>query len=121
MWITKDGSALKQIDVTMGKQANINFVEKIKIQQELAPTVEGAWLPIKNRVLVDVSELTSNSAGMLAKFYTSNKNFVINKPHEPSFYKLPIIMAEDARLNEEDAFWDSFASRTTNCNGKERL
>lgn len=107
MWITKKEYALKQIDVTMGKQANINFVEKIKIQQELEPAEGGAWLPIKNRVLVDVGELTSTSAGMLAKFYTSNKNFVINKPHPTSFYQQPIIMAEDARINEGDQFWDS--------------
>lgn len=108
IWITKDGFALKQIDATMGKQANINFVEKIKIQQELAPAGPGQpWLPVKNRVLVDVGELTNNSAGMLAKFYTSNKNFVVNQPHDPSFYRQPIIMAEDARISEADVVWDS--------------
>jgi hypothetical protein len=106
IWITKEGSALKQIDATVGKQANLNFIEKIKIQQELAPTEEGAWLAVKNRVLIDVSELTNASAGMLAKFYTSNKNVVVNKPHEPSFYDHPIKMAEDARLNEEEEYWD---------------
>ena len=107
MWITQKGYALKQIDATMGKTANINFVEKIKIQQELEPAEGGAWLPVKNRVLVDIGELTNYSAGMLAKFYTSNKNFVVNKPYDPSFYKTPIIMAEDARLNEDDKHWDS--------------
>ena len=107
MWITKNEFALKQIDVSIGKQANLNFIEKIKIQQELEPTVEGAWLPVKNRVLVDVSEVTGTSAGMLAKFYTSNKNFTINKPHPPSFYEIPIVMAEDARVNEQEEAWDS--------------
>ena len=107
MWITKNEFALKQIDVSIGKQANLNFIEKIKIQQELEPTVEGAWLPVKNRVLVDVSEVTGTSASMLAKFYTSNKNFTINKPHPPSFYEIPIVMAEDARVNEEEEAWDS--------------
>ncbi len=107
MWITKSEYALKQIDVGIGKQANLNFIEKIKIQQELEPTQEGAWLPVKNRVLIDVSEVTGTSAGMLAKFYTSNKNFIINKPHPPSFYEVPIIMAEDARINEEENSWDS--------------
>jgi hypothetical protein len=107
MWITKKEFALKQIDVGIGKQANLNFIEKIKIQQELEPTVEGAWLPVKNRVLVDVSEVTGKSAGMLAKFYTSNKNFIINKPRPTSFYEIPIVMAEDARVNEEESAWDS--------------
>lgn len=107
MWITKKEYALKQIDVTIGKQANLNFIEKIKIQQELEPTEDDAWLPVKNRVLIDVSEVTGTSAGMLAKFYTSNKNFVINQPHPPSFYARPIVMAEDARMAEEDTSWDS--------------
>ncbi len=107
IWITKEGSALKQIDVTVNKQANLNFVEKIKVQQELEPTSEGAWLPVKTRVLIDVSELTNTSAGMLAKFYTSNKNFVVNKPREPVFYQHPIVMAEDARLNEHEEHWDT--------------
>ncbi len=35
MWITKEGYALKQIDVSIGKGANLNFIEKIRIQQEL--------------------------------------------------------------------------------------
>lgn len=107
IWITKEGYALKQIDVTVNKQANLNFVEKIKIQQELEPTSEGAWLPIKNRVLIDVGELTNTSAGMLAKFYTSNKNLVVNKPYEPVFYQHPIVMEEDARLHEEEDYWDT--------------
>lgn len=107
IWVTKKDYALKQIDVTVGKDANLNFVEKIKIQQELAPTSEGSWLPVKNRVLIDISELSNNSAGMLAKFYTSNKNFVVNKAHDVSFYNSPIKMAEDARLNEDENYWDS--------------
>ncbi len=102
VWITKADYALKQIDVTVGRQANLNFIEKIKIQQELAPVGNGAWLPIKNRVLIDVSEITNNSAGMLAKFLSSNKNFAINRPYEPAFYKNPIVRAEDARLDESE-------------------
>lgn len=107
IWITKNEYALKQIDAAVGKQANLNFVEKIRIQQELAATDEGAWVPVKNRVLVDVSELTKFSAGMLAKFYTSNKNIVVNKPYDPSFYERPIVMEEDARQYEQEEYWDT--------------
>jgi hypothetical protein len=107
IWITKAEWALRQIDAAVGKQANLNFIEKIKIQQELELTNDGAWIPVKNRVLIDVSELTNFSAGMLAKFYTSNKNIVVNKPHDPSFYEQPIVMAEDARLNETEEYWDT--------------
>ena len=107
IWITKDNWALKQIDATVGKRANLNFVEKIRIQQELEPTSHGPWIPVKNRVLIDVSELTGSSAGMLAKFYTSNKNIVVNQPKLPSFYEREIMMAEDARQFEDEEYWDT--------------
>ena len=107
MWITKNDYALKRIDATMGKQANINFIEKLKIQQELDKTTDGAWLPVKNRVLIDVGEITKASAGMLAKFYTSNKNIVVNKPYEVGFYERPIQVSEDARMFQDEKYWDT--------------
>lgn len=106
IWITKQEYALKQIDVTVGKQANLNFIEKIKIQQELVKTELGAWIPIKNRVLIDVGEISKNSAGMLAKFYTSNKNIKVNSPYPTEFYERPIEVAEDAQLNQSEEYWD---------------
>ncbi|HEX8038487.1 MAG TPA: DUF5686 family protein, partial [Chryseosolibacter sp.] len=107
IWITKNEWALKQIDVSVGKQANLNFIEKIRIQQELAPTPGGAWIPVKNRVLIDISELSNSSAGMLAKFYTSNKNVIVNEPRDPSFYDREIRMEEDARQFEKEEYWDT--------------
>lgn len=107
VWITKNEWALKQIDALVGKQANLNFIEKIRIQQELEPTLEGAWVPVKNRVLIDISELNKGSAGMLAKFYTSNKNIVVNQPRAPSFYEKEIEMEEDARQFEKEEYWDT--------------
>lgn len=107
IWITKNEYAIKQIDVTVGKQANLNFIEKIKIQQELEPTGEGPWFPVRTRVLIDVSELSNNTAGLLAKFYISNKDIVLNKPRETSFFTRAIVTDEGAYLNKEENFWDS--------------
>lgn len=107
IWIAKDTWALKQVDATVGTLANLNFIEKIRIQQELEPSVEGAWIPVKNRVLIDVGELSKSSAGMLAKFYTSNKNIVVNKPKHPSFYEREIMMAENVREFENEEYWDT--------------
>jgi hypothetical protein len=107
IWITKGEYALKQIDVTMGKEANLNFIEKIKIQQELEPTGEGPWFPSKNRILVDISELTPNTAGLLAKFYTSNRKLIINQPRETTFFTRAIVTDEKAFINKEEDYWDS--------------
>jgi len=106
MWITKDGYALKQMDATVASTANLNYVEKIKIQQELEPTEAGPWIPIKNRVLLDIGEITKNMAGILAKFYTSNKNVKVNDPKDQSFYVRPIEVSETVNINSDDDYWN---------------
>jgi len=107
MWITKNGFAIKRIDVTVGESANINFIEKIKIQQEMIQVDGGFWLPLKNRILIDLQELSKNSSGMLAKFYTSNKNFEINKVRENKFYLNAIETEETARMFNDEKYWDT--------------
>ncbi|MBX2966461.1 MAG: carboxypeptidase-like regulatory domain-containing protein [Cyclobacteriaceae bacterium] len=102
MWITKSEYAVKQIEVTVGKEANLNFIEKIKIQQELTKTDGGAWIPVKNRVLIDAGEVHDQWAGLLAKFYTSNRNIVVNEPKPPKFYEKQILLDEGYILNMHD-------------------
>ena len=115
MWITDDSTfALKRIDVTVPKTANLNFIEKIKIQQDLKriedgknredKTKETAWIPVKTRILVDVGQINDQWAGMLLKSYSSAENIVINKPKDLKFYKDAIVVDEEAN-NSTDKFW----------------
>lgn len=107
MFITKDGYALKQIDATIGSSANINFIDKIRIQHTYEKIQDQAWLPVKSRVLISVGQLTANTTGMLAKFYMSHKNFVLNQPKPIKFYDQNIALNEDANLEEDDKVWDT--------------
>jgi hypothetical protein len=107
MFITKDGYALKQIDASIGSTANINFIDKIRIQHTYEKIQDQAWLPVKSRVLISVGQLTANTTGMLAKFYMSHKNFVLNQPKQVKFYDQNIVLNEDAKLEEDDKVWDS--------------
>ncbi|WP_202246039.1 DUF5686 and carboxypeptidase-like regulatory domain-containing protein [Fulvivirga sediminis] len=106
MWITKKDYALKQMDATVTQTANLNYIEKIKIQQELAPTKAGPWIPVKNRVLLDIGEVTENMAGVLAKFYTSNRNIMVDDPKDQTFYAQPIKIEEDFNINNGNDFWN---------------
>lgn len=104
MWITKEEYALKQIEVTVSPSSNINFIEKLKIQQDLQKTTAGPWLPTKTRVVIDVIQVTKNTAGLLAKFYVSNKGFVVNQPKEDDFYLNSISMDPMVR-QADDLYW----------------
>lgn len=104
MWIDTTSFALVQIDAVVDKGANLNFIERIKISQELEQTSNGVWLPARTRFLIDLEEVSKGSAGMLLKMYISNKDFVVNKPHEVSFYDVPSEVALDATQPNAE-FW----------------
>lgn len=105
MWIDTTSFAISQIDVTVSKDANLNFIEKLKISQEFEPVDStNAWLPTSTRFLIDISEMTANSAGLLAKIYTHNRNFVVNKPQAVEFYDIPL-ETQYQESEKSDEFW----------------
>lgn len=104
IWIDSKSYALVQTDLTMTNASNINYIEKFKIQQELKPTSGGPWLPAKTRILIDVNEISKNSAGMLVKFYTSNRNFVVNQARPIKFFDTGIELDERYQ-DSDDAYW----------------
>ncbi|MFN5549642.1 MAG: DUF5686 family protein [Bacteroidota bacterium] len=107
MFITKGDYAIKQIDASIGATANINFIDKIRIQHTYEKIADTAWLPVKARVLISVGQLTENTTGLLAKFYMSHKNHVLNQPKPTKFFDQNVVLNEDAKLEEDDQVWDS--------------
>jgi hypothetical protein len=108
MWIADSTFAIKRIQVELAPSANINFVERFKIQQEMMQTVEGPWLPEKTRLIFDLSQVTENTSGLIAQMYRSNKNVVINQPKPPSFFDIQVEREEDAEDKAKDsAYWEA--------------
>lgn len=103
IWIDKMSWAIAQIDATITKDANLNFVERIKIQQEFEP-VGKVWFPVKNRILVDVNELTKNSAGLLLKFTNYNQDIIADKIKDAKFFDNGIEILSDFKENN-DSYW----------------
>jgi hypothetical protein len=106
LWVNATTYAIRQLDFTIPKEANLNYIEKVKIKQELQPTLEGPSVVTKTRLLIDIAEMNNSSAGMLAKIYVSNKDFQITQPKENEFYKEHYIRDEDA-INQETGYWES--------------
>ncbi|SKB93743.1 DUF5686 and carboxypeptidase-like regulatory domain-containing protein [Dyadobacter psychrophilus] len=104
-WVDGDTYALTQMDVSVGKRANLNFIEKIKIQQSYEFFEEqNEWVTSKTRVLIDVDEPTKQTAGMLLKFYSANSKYKINNPRDPKFYDTAIELKEDY-MQHDSTYW----------------
>lgn len=105
MWIEHDTYKLYQIKAAIAPTANLNFIDKITVQQQMLPVGnEKPWLPGKTRILVEFEQLTANTSGLLAKFYTSNSGLVMNKIYPADFFKENITIADGAQRKDEK-FW----------------
>jgi len=104
MWITHDEYALKRIDLKIGKEANLNFIEKVSITQEYVQVIDsGAWLANKTRVILDVEEI-GNNPGLLAKSYLNCTEFVVNNIKPLAFFNTKIVLDENA-LDKDPTYW----------------
>jgi len=104
VWITDTTFAIKQLDLGITPEINVNWIDHARIQQVLSPTEAGPWVPSQTRTLVDYTTLTDKFVSMVVKTYNSNLNFIVNKPKENEFYKSRIQYAENA-LTQDTAWW----------------
>lgn len=104
IWITDTSFAVKQINLDVSKTANLNFIEKMQIQQELALIDGGIWFPVKTRSVVDFRDVSNNTVGLIGKFYVSYKDVKINQAKDAQFYQQNMVVAEGA-LRMDNDFW----------------
>jgi len=106
IWINKETYALKQVDLTIPQEVNLNFIERIKIQQELVPTSAGPLIPSKSRVQIKIGQVTPKTAGFLAKFYTSADSIKVGDPKPTSFFNQAVTLSPDYNMAGEE-FWSA--------------
>ena len=106
IWIETNSYALKRLSLEITDEANLNFVEKLKIQQEFEEVEPTYWLPSKTRVLIDIAELTNNTVGMIGLYYNSTKNTKINEVHELPFYEEKIGVTDNS-FDRSKEYWDT--------------
>lgn len=106
IWVAQGNYALYRIKATIEPAADLNFINKIAIQQQMEGHItDRPWLPVKTRILVEVDQLSKNSSGLLAKFYTVNKNIAVNKSYPDDFFKQGFAILPDAG-KPDDHYWD---------------
>ncbi|WP_223652465.1 DUF5686 and carboxypeptidase-like regulatory domain-containing protein [Hymenobacter psoromatis] len=90
IWITKQGYALRRLDLVASDKANINFVSDLRIFQDLTSPGSGPGLPLRTRLALSVRPYDKQAA-MRVRFHTVNSDFARNPEHEGGFYDQPIV------------------------------
>jgi hypothetical protein len=105
LWISDSTFALKRLTLEVSKSANLNFINRIKIQQELEPTKEAQWITSKSRIIFDIARLQKKGSGMVAGFYNAYTDIKTNISINREFFDYPIITNVDAGKTDS-AYWE---------------
>lgn len=104
IWIADTSWAVKRFEMSLPKEANINFINAVKATQEF-DLIDTSWMMVKDRLVIDFSP-TKNSIGFYGRKTTSYKKFVLNQPKPDDFYTLgDAIVVEDEALHKDETFW----------------
>ena len=99
IWINDTTYALKRIAVTVTEKAELNFIKRLKIQQDYEPFGPGAWFPVRTRFMAD-------AANIFVVNYSQKSNIIVNQPLEPGFYGSELKISFSSR-DHDQAYWES--------------
>jgi len=77
-WVHAGTFAIQKMNLRLGKDANVNFLEKLSLVQEYRLINDSTWFLSKDKFVADVSPLGSNKAGFIGRKTTTYRNVVVN-------------------------------------------
>jgi hypothetical protein len=119
LWVAMDSSyAVKQVKMGITREANINFVSDLEIEQVFDHSDSLGWFIVRDQMTIDYN-LLSSSMGMFGQRTVSYDSIVVNTPAPDSIWSQAgsYIILEGAEKRDE-SFWQD--ARTEELTGNEQ-
>jgi len=107
-WVHDTTFAVKEVDMEMSGDMNLNFVSAGMIQQEYSLIDDKYWMLTKDYLMGDFNfTKKSRTIGVYGHRTTFSRDFIFNKVREDDFYKRPVsVIVEDSAMLRDDAYWE---------------
>lgn len=106
-WVNDTTWAIKKINLSMSKGANINWVKDVYIEQEFDVLNDSVFLITKDMFMTDFSfQKKEESRGVYGKRTTLYDNYVFNEPKPEEFYDYEPKTFDASVYNRDDEFWN---------------
>lgn len=78
-WVHAGSFAIQKMNLRLGKDANINFVEDLSLIQEFKLINDSTWFLAKDKFVADIAPIGGkNSPGFIGRKTTTYRNIVVN-------------------------------------------
>lgn len=101
--------AIVSFDMTMTGDANVNFVNALRIKQNFELMNDSVWMVSKDYILMDFALTDGKDVkGIYGTKTTYYRNFTFNQPREVEFYKSTEILREEIdQRSTDESYWTS--------------
>jgi hypothetical protein len=77
-WVNDTTFAIQKMNLRLGKDANVNFLEKLSLVQEYKLINDTTWFLSKDKFVADLAPFGKESAGFVGRKTTTYRNVVVN-------------------------------------------
>ncbi len=109
-WVADSSWAIKEMKMDVAKDANINFINGVAINQEFTKTDDNFWVLSSDKVVMDfnIVEKAEKTTGFYGRKTTSYKKHKINIPKDEAFYSTPLdVYLNDDAYDKDEIYWHS--------------
>lgn len=77
-WVHVGSFAIQRMNLRLGKEANVNFVENLSLIQEYNRINDSTWFLSKDKFVADISPAGKDRPGFIGRKTTTYRNVVVN-------------------------------------------
>jgi len=77
-WVHVGSFAIQRMNLRLGKEANVNFVENLSLIQEYRLVDDSTWFLSKDKFVVDLSPVGKDRPGFIGRKTTTYRNIIVN-------------------------------------------
>lgn len=108
-WVHDPTWAIQKMNLFLGPEANINFINKLSLVQEFRRLNDTTWFLSKDKFVFDIAPIGKNSLGFIGRKTTTYQNVSINTDQNTEALNLnqikqEVIFLPSAR-EQKDAYW----------------
>lgn len=121
-WVTEKTFQIQRVSLFLGKDANINFIDRVSVFQEFIPLNDSVIFLNRDKFFADFRLLGKQSLTLIGRKTTSYKNIIINSDSIAALFKnqsvQEVVTTAPTLTTTPDSAWETLRHDTLSKNEK---
>lgn len=120
-WVFDKTWQIQKISLYLGKEANVNYIDRISVFQEFVPVNDSVYFLNRDKFFADFRALGRNSLTLIGRKTTSYRNIRINSDSLAHLFEMQNqqeVVTTDPNVSKSDSAWQQLRHDSLSTNEK---